>query len=106
MEYIKGANGYNLEEIRNAQAIIKKFNITVSKKSDHKNYFQHEVKKILDNEMVLINKWLFDSTSFYQYTEYKRKIELNDTKVNLDHAMIYCLESMYRELEKIVYECF
>ena len=91
---------YNKNEVLKAIEQCKKFNVTTIKKAMHHTK-AYEVQKML-NELMNINRYLFDSQFFYYYIEYKKAIEQKVTKKDLDFKLKRCIGMIQKELHSIL----
>ena len=92
---------YDYHQVMNAIDTIKNFNITTTKKAEHK-YKWYEFKKIIDTELYEINKSLYneDMYAFSKYYELVEKLYNITNKKDMDHALNYLKESTINDLYK------
>ena len=71
----------------------------VSRKSLHKSILW-DIKDLYNN-CIDVNRWLFEADQEYNWRNYKRDIEMNETKKKLDNDLKLCLRYLYSELSTI-----
>ena len=94
-------NLYNYNQVMDAINKIKNFNITCTKKAYHKTLC-YEFKKIIENDLMQINDWLYneDMYAFYKYHELAEKLFDVTTKKELYSALNYLKVSTINDLYK------
>lgn len=90
---------YNINELKQAKEKINNVNITVTRKSGHKVKLE-EIRQLL-YDLMSINRFLFNPDSFHSFITYKRAINCNDTKKELDHRLNYTMYCIKDEISKI-----
>ena len=78
---------------------VNDFNITTIKKAEHKTKL-YELKQLY-NELMPINRWLFDAENTFEWRQYKLNVEIGKTKKELDQNLRYCIIVISNELRKI-----
>ena len=78
---------------------VNDFNITTIKKAEHKTKL-YELKQLY-NELMPINRWLFDAENTFEWRQYKLNVEIGKKKKELDQNLRYCIIVISSELRKI-----
>lgn len=97
-------NGYNLEEINEGIKLLESFGITITSKKFH-NPKYYELEKLVYNHLFKINKFIFTSEC-YEMTTYKRCIQMNDTKKEMDKYLRLSIKYFFNQLHIIKRDCF
>ena len=92
---------YNHNQVMNAINKIKDFNVTCTKKIYHKTLC-YDFKKIIENDLMPINDWLYntDMFAYYNYHELVEKLYDITTKKEMDTSLNYLKVSIINDLYK------
>lgn len=98
---MENENLYNYNQVMNAINKIKSFNVTCTRKIYHKTLC-YEFKKIIENDLMPINDWLYneDMFAFYNYHELVEKLYDITTKKEMDTSLNYLKVSILNDLYK------
>ena len=92
---------YDYKQVMDAINKIKDFNVTCTRKIYHKTLC-YEFKKIIENDLMKINDWLYNTEmySFYTYYQLVEKLYDTTTKKEMDKALNYLKVSILNDLYK------
>lgn len=92
---------YDYNQVMEAINKIRNFNITCTRKIYHKTLC-YEFKKIIENDLMPINDWLYNTEmySFYAYYQLAEKLYDTTTKKEMDKALNYLKVSILNDLYK------